>query len=567
MDTEAIIRQIKTGDTTALKTLYAAYTPMMKSVCRNITHEDEDTVNDLVQVAFVRAYYSLSQLRDPSKFGEWVAAITKNLAKKHMAKKQNKPQVTFMSVMDDELRIDDAASSDSQLAEKELLELIDQLPAGYKQVFRLSVIEGYSHQEIAQRLGIAPHSSSSQLARAKATLRKIISRRGMGFILLALASAPIAIYLLRNKNIDKGGVPKVDVASNKKCVFEHFERKKPHGLPAMACPDYVAAISGRPKEAYQIAADSMCHDSAHVSADSIPNQWIAAEETGKNDSTTLDTLQLPHVDIRPYLADNEQNGKQHRWQLLAAGSLGSALAQNVYKMFVGNAGGDPDGPQPSGPQTFSTWEDYYQYLLRNAPTNMSEEDKALMEIAINNANNITNIQNNGKITEHEHHSKPITFGLSLTKSIGDRWSIETGLQYTLLKSDFTLGEGDYYIKRSQKAHYLGIPVQASYKWLHVKNWSAYSSVGTSLHIPVYGKNTKQYVAGQSSLPVSNSHFTPSLQWSIGTSIGVQYQFAPKWGVYMEPSLHWYVPNGSSVHTIWTEHPFTFTLPFGIRFTW
>ena len=50
-------------------------------------------------------------------------------------------------------------------------------------------------------------------------------------------------------------------------------------------------------------------------------------------------------------------------------------------------------------------------------------------------------------------------------------------------------------------------------------------------------------------------------------IGVQYKLATKWSVYIEPSLHWYVPNGSSVHTIWTEHPFTFTIPFGLRFTW
>lgn len=58
--------------------------------------------------------------------------------------------------------------------------------------------------------------------------------------------------------------------------------------------------------------------------------------------------------------------------------------------------------------------------------------------------------NSGEIVEHEHHYKPITFGISLTKEIGKNWNVETGLQYSLLKSNFILGEGEYYIGRDQK---------------------------------------------------------------------------------------------------------------------
>ena len=78
MDIEEIIKRVRTGDTTALKKLIETYSPMLRKVCFNITHEDEDALNDLVQVAFIRAYYSLHQLRDASKFGEWVSAIAKN---------------------------------------------------------------------------------------------------------------------------------------------------------------------------------------------------------------------------------------------------------------------------------------------------------------------------------------------------------------------------------------------------------------------------------------------------------------------------------------------------------
>lgn len=79
------------------------------------------------------------------------------------------------------------------------------------------------------------------------------------------------------------------------------------------------------------------------------------------------------------------------------GSLGSALAQTAYKILVGNKGEDTtDGPQPSGPQMFSTWEEYSRYLQQNVHGHMSEAEKALMEIAINNTNNINNIKNGGK---------------------------------------------------------------------------------------------------------------------------------------------------------------------------
>ena len=85
------------------------------------------------------------------------------------------------------------------------------------------------------------------------------------------------------------------------------------------------------------------------------------------------------------------------------GSVGSALAQSAYKMLVGKGEDITDGPQPSGPQMFSTWEQYSQYLQQNAHGNMSEAEKALMEIAINNTNNINNIKNGGSVMTNQLH--------------------------------------------------------------------------------------------------------------------------------------------------------------------
>ena len=141
MDIEELIERIKEGDNVALGTLYETYAPMMRNVCVNITNEDEDVVNDLVQMAFIRAYYSIFQLRDASKFGEWVATITKNVALKHLAQKRKMPLVPFSSTMEEEMDNGRAVSSDSRLAEKDLLELIDQLPKGYGRVFRIRLLK------------------------------------------------------------------------------------------------------------------------------------------------------------------------------------------------------------------------------------------------------------------------------------------------------------------------------------------------------------------------------------------------------------------------------------------
>ena len=292
-----------------------------------------------------------------------------------------------------------------------------------------------------------------------------------------------------------------------------------------------------------------------------------------DDSIFSDTMRIRwHEYDKPLITEETVLPKKHHWQLLAAGSLGSALAQNAYRMLTGNSGGglpDVDGPDgPVAPDKFSTWDEYYRYLQIKEHEGLSEEEKALMEIAFNNKNNINNnIKNDGKIVEHEHHDKPISFGISVTKALGKKWSLMSGLQFSFLKSNFTLGEDAYYIKRTQHVHYLGMPLHVSYKWLDVKNWTIYSSLGGSLQIPVYGKTDEKYVVGPITSCTNHWHFIPSLQWSVSTGIGVQYKLATKWSVYIEPSLHWYVPNGSSVHTIWTEHPFTFTVPFGLRFTW
>lgn len=556
MKIEKLIERVKAGDANALRNVYETYSPKMRNVCIRITQEDEDTVSDLVQESFIRAYYSLGKLKDVSKFGEWIVAITKNVSLRYLERKRKIQMVPF-SAIEDGFDVEGSFASDSKLEEKELFEIIDKLPSGYRKVFRMAVIDGFSHKEIAEKLGIEPHSSSSQLTRAKVLLRDMINRRMLAVISIILISIPICKFLFWKRVTEKDQLPVAKVNDAKRKRSANRETEQPNTHLSVIDKNIITTTSSRKTELPNYAVvDSVDIKNDSEKPDSTNNILIAIEK----DTLTLDTIKQNVHKLEDFIAKEAAPSHKNKWQLLAMGSWGAAFAQNAYKMLVGNSSGlpDPDGPTPIIPDVFSTWADYYNYLQQKEHDGMSADTLALMAIAKHNS---------GEIVEHEHHEKPITFGISLTKAIGKNWNVETGLQYSLLKSNFILGEGEYYISRDQKVHYLGIPVRTSYKWFNSKKWSAYTSAGVLLNIPIYGKNSVRYVTG-TTVPYKDSwHFTPSVQWTVGVGTGLQYNFAPKWSLYLEPSFNWYIPNGSSIHTIWTEHPFTVTVPFGVRFTW
>ena len=547
MDLKMLIERVKADDADALNTIYEAYVPMMRNVCFSITKADEDTVNDLVQDAFILAYYSIEKLNDEEKFGEWAAAITKNVSLKYLERKRKVKFLPLSHYLDN--------MNDAVLAEKELIQLIDRLPEGYGKVFRMSVIEELSHKEIAERLGIEPHSSSSQLARAKAMLRKMINRRMLAVISAIIVMIPLCKYLFQRRGTEekKTVTAKVEGTKVKSKKTQHIATQ-PSVTPTVSDNYITKTSTTTPLPQGGADLDSMPKNAVLEIRDTAINIAVAVPPI---DSVARDSIQYNIPIFENHMAEDVSKKHKNKWQLLAAGSLGPALVQNAYKLFAGIGDDITDSPSTDIPKVISTWEDYYKFLVRKGGK-VSPDTAALITIAEHNT---------GKIVECEQHDKPITLGLALTKSLGKNWSIESGLQYSLLKSNFTMGEGAYYIQRTQKVHYLGLPFRLSYKWLRSKRWSVYSSAGVLLNIPLVGEAKERYVT-DITVPYKDSwHFTPSWQWSVGAGVGVQYNLSPNWGIYAEPTFNWYIPNGSSIHTIWTEHPFTVTAPFGVRFTW
>lgn len=562
MDLDALIQRAKEKDSDAFDILYRTYYQKMMGVCMNIIKEDKETAKDLVHDAFVMAFVSIGSLKDNTRFYEWLTSIVRNVSLKHV-ERRGRTRIQPLSAVNEEdaVFVDPASSPDSYMDHKELLRLINQLPEGYRKILRLYVIEGFSHKEIAGMLGIEPHSSSSQLARAKRLLRRML----LG--VLALLLVPIAWYLMSREE-EKGHDEVAEVNAEADRPTQIIRNTTDSVAEQRALPEEKLAPAPKVraeemKTLARVASDTVSlADTATVTFAPEPNiDGILIAET------IADTLGADVADsiVRPVLLPEINiaeidSRKSRKWQMLAAGSLGPALVQNVYNLIAINTSLLPEieGPLGEMPSHVSTWEEYCKYLKAVASENASADTLQLIQIAE---------QNSGKIVHKEHHDKPITFGISVTKSISDRLSLETGLQYSILKSRFTIGEGGDSAATRQKIHYLGVPLRVSYKWMDYNRLSAYASAGVTLHVPVYSKLVGSADNDWKRIIFGDKRFSPPLQWQTGASVGVQYEFAPNTSLFVEPTVNWFIPSGDETHTIWTEQPVMFTCPFGIRITW
>ncbi|MFR5129706.1 MAG: RNA polymerase sigma factor [Segatella copri] len=197
-----LVEKAKLGDADAFSTLYQMYYPKMKGICINILREDKAVVDDLVQDAFVLAFVSLKDLKNTHRFSQWLTSITTNLVLKYQEKGKKYNFISLSEIEEDfSIVLENDSASQQSIQYEEIMSAIDNLPEGYKKIFNMSVLDGLSHREIGELLDIAPHSSSSQLARAKAMLRNTLFPRAMLLIALALIVIPVYRYFTAKKKL------------------------------------------------------------------------------------------------------------------------------------------------------------------------------------------------------------------------------------------------------------------------------------------------------------------------------------------------------------------------------
>lgn len=159
------------GDRRMQELLYQRFAPKMYAVCLRYANNADDA-RDILQDGFIKVFRNLARFRKEGSFEGWVRRIFVNTAIEHYRRKVNLNTIGEK----EEVAIEDTGWNVlDQLAEKDIIQLVQELSPGYRSVFNMYVIEGYSHKEIGELLGISEGTSKSQLARAKAILQKKVN--------------------------------------------------------------------------------------------------------------------------------------------------------------------------------------------------------------------------------------------------------------------------------------------------------------------------------------------------------------------------------------------------------
>ena len=561
MEITRLIERCRQGDADALGELYKAYAQRMRGVCRRYI-SDEQTVEDVLHDAFVIIFTSFDRLRDVRRAEPWMTAITRNVASKCKDHLEALPTVSLEETSEVGLIAAEDEERDVRgVPLSEVVRIIDRLPEGYGQVFRLSVFEGMTHKEIAAMLGIEPHSSSSQLARAKKMLRKMMQQYWVAGLLLLLV--PVTFLLLKKGDtVVKDEKPVVAKQKDTLKESQKDSRSKQPQEPVIVdfpvhrttviVPDTLQSVIAQ-------AVDSVTSDTL---------SYMIAQEQTIPDTIATDTtkairkVEIPHYDITDLRHDKSKNRNDWHLALAYAGNPQRDMSRTDNYMTM---------PTLSGSMTRSTklynWGDYMDYVMANAPMMDSVSASNMRHVAIINSNHPQD-----PLTETKRHERPLTLQLSLSRQLNSHWSLATGLSYTRMKSTFESGNENTIIHRTQQLHYLGIPLKLGYRVVGGNRWNLYTTGGVQFDIPVSARLTTQYIYGGSYAPIGNSPdidatISAPWQWSVGVGIGAQYQIVPHLNVYLEPSLNYFIPTSTDVESYRTEHPFDLSLPFGIRFTW
>ena len=509
----------------AFTDIYKTYSGKLYGVCLHYVN-DRETAEDLLHDSFIVIFSNLGSLRDSSRLEAWMRSIVRNIACQYLKKA---PRMTETSIEEiPEPVMEENTVHYTEIPLNDLLEAVDSLPEQYGNVFKLSVLEGLTHKEIGAILGIAPHSSSSNLTRAKQMLRKVISKN-WGILLTFCLCIVAMLFTL-----------KPDTTENFTADSNEIQL-----IPAERSEIFIAEV--RKAEALKPIVPRMTASEQAEIKDEIPAEAQTETTPEKSNVFPEDTVvkkydrpsQYEHNDIFDEPAERTRRTGKLKFSL--DGNFGRSADGRIQTLFPTSNPGQPgdSGKYPSTGDSFtSSWMPGGEL---DPPDNGAQNPPY---------EGFTPDMDNNKVLKYRH-AIPLSLNASATLSFTDRWMITTGIRYTYLHSDITnLRDLRQYC---QEIHYIGIPVKVSWTFWRSSRLNSYISAGTTIEFPISGS-----VAGK---PLDVPY-----QWSAGMGIGLQYDITPHIGIYIEPEMSRYFDNKGNVETIRSERPLTLTLPIGIRFS-
>lgn len=164
---EKLIQQCRRGNAKAQRELYDKYASGMLSVCRRYVRTIEDA-EEVLSNAFIKVFGKIDQFNGTGSIGGWIKRIMVNESLNYIRYQKN----WFVEIEEENHTSFSHQNLSNELDAEHLMNLIDELPLGYKTVFNLYAIEGYSHKEIGDMLGISDNTSKSQLSKARKSLQQ-----------------------------------------------------------------------------------------------------------------------------------------------------------------------------------------------------------------------------------------------------------------------------------------------------------------------------------------------------------------------------------------------------------
>lgn len=502
-----IIRRCQQGDRQAMGLLYTTMHDELLAVSRHYV-ADPDAAEDVLHDAFLLIFSKIADLRQPKSASNWMHTVVKNVALLYV-QRQRQQQKTTVSLddLDGNAAALAVAPSAAGVTYEELMSYVDALPSGCRQVFRLSVLEGLNHRQIASLLNIEPHSSSSQLFRARHLLQQSL-RVLLSLLAIAL---PFGGYWW--------------LSHTQKPTAQHTDLTAPTQMTVPASP------FPSPSQGGEVAATSAANPSK--ANPSLANASLATPSTAHPSTSTPSTAtpELP--------ADSTDLAPSPLLHLVPRTSPLRSLSGIL-------------NPRPSAPPRSHTPSTSLALAYSGGPT----ASPGSLPYGAHGMN--------GQIGSVAHHRLSLTLSLDAHYRLTRVLSLHAGLSYTLLSSTFDEGNTYLYSTSDQRLHYLGLTLGASTSLWQTDRWRLYTKADATCDLPLGGTLKTTYVRGTQTEGEERLHLSPSSCWSVGVAAGAEYRLTPTLGIFVEPGVHYYFDPGDGLESWRTQHPFTFTVPLGVR---
>lgn len=344
--------------------------------------------------------------------------------------------------------------------------------------------------------------------------------------------------------------------------------------------DNINIATNTPKHPNMLASNKkpLGNEPTGVSADQATHSednLLAEQPTLANVSTEQPTLAFAstETDVKE-ISSKEENSKEENKQTetkTAKREDSYVLPHNPDNNLLAfndmtERRGDEDAPSrwsvstgaTGGLGATGTTTAYGDHLVLSSPGVADTKDSPMLDMNTINRDIETK-------TEYDHHL-PIRIGLSVAYALTDRMSISSGLTYTRLSSDIKDASRESKYIGEQRLHYVGIPVNVSYKVASSRWISLYGTAGVLAEKCVSGTTDEGYVENNT-MKYTNTQDISSkpLQMSVNAGVGIQFDFIDNVGIYAEPGLSYYFDDGSALQTIYKEKPLNFNLNVGVRF--